>query len=164
MFKAQYVLCTGIFFSESIEKSGIDILNREIKKQMDADSGQYELDLGYHSGCISIFSEAFNMAKQNGYNDEFPDSFISTIKKMMRFAMNTYFPDYTFPCFNDARSAKPFNLVQSSNASPNSSPKTISYIILPSGTMKVSNLHNSVMLRPTPAFLLSVMDGNKMLP
>lgn len=117
LFEAQYVLCAGIFFPEFIEapnwrKSGIDILNREIKKQVYADGGQYELDLGYHGGCIGIFSEAFNMAKQNGYGDEFPDSFISTIKKMIQFAMNTYFPDYTFPCFSDARRAEPFSLVR----------------------------------------------------
>ena len=117
LFEAQYVLCAGIFFPEFIEapnwrRSGIDILNREIKKQVYADGGQYELDLGYHGGCIGIFSEAFNMAKQNGYGDEFPDSFISTIKKMIQFAMNTYFPDYTFPCFSDARRAEPFSLVR----------------------------------------------------
>ena len=73
LFEAQYVLCAGIFFPEFIEapnwrRSGIDILNREIKKQVYADGGQYELDLGYHGGCIGIFSEAFNMAKQNGYS------------------------------------------------------------------------------------------------
>lgn len=117
LFEAQYVLCAGIFFPEFIEapnwrKSGIGILNREIKKQIYDDGGQYELDLGYHGGCISIFSNALNMARQNGYGNEFPESFVNTIKKMMLFAMHTYFPDYTFPCFSDARRAEPFSLVR----------------------------------------------------
>lgn len=117
LFEAEYVLCAGIFFPEFIEapnwrKSGIGILNHEIKKQIYDDGGQYELDLGYHGGCISIFSRALNMARQNGYDNEFPESFVNTIKKMMIFAMNTYFPDYTFPCFSDARRAEPFSLVQ----------------------------------------------------
>lgn len=30
----------------------------------------------------------------------------------MLFAMHTYFPDYTFPCFSDARRAEPFSLVR----------------------------------------------------
>lgn len=117
LFEAEYVLCAGIFFPEFIEapnwrKSGIDILNREIKKQVYDDGGQYELDLGYHGGCIGIFSNALNMAKVNGYGKEFPDSYANTIKKMMMFSINTYFPDYTFPCFSDAKRAKPFSLVR----------------------------------------------------
>lgn len=117
LFEAEYVLCAGIFFPEFIEapnwrKIGIDILNREIKKQVYADGGQYELDLGYHGGCIDIFSNALNMAQLNGYGDEFPASYAQTIRKMMHFAMHTYFPDYTYPCFSDARRATPYSLVR----------------------------------------------------
>ena len=117
LFEAEYVLCAGIFFPEFIEapnwrKSGIGILNREIKKQVYADGGQYELDLGYHLGCISIFSDALKMAQENGYGNEFPSSYTETIKKMMLFSMHVYFPDYTYPCFSDARRPAPFSQVR----------------------------------------------------
>ena len=108
LFEAQRVLYAGAFFPEFKEaagwrKSGIDILNREIKKQVYPDGGQYELDLHYHPACIDIFCKALRMADVNGFRSEFPQSYTDTIESMIVFYMNLCFPDYTNPCFSDAK-------------------------------------------------------------
>lgn len=114
LFEAQRILCAGIFFPEfkdapAWRKSGIDILNREIKKQVYADGGQYELDLHYHSACIEIFCKALDMADANGFRSEFPQSYIDTIENMIVFYMNVCYPNYTNPCFSDSKRANPAN-------------------------------------------------------
>lgn len=108
LFEAQRMLYAGTFFPEFKEaaiwrKSGIDILNREIKKQVYDDGGQFELDIHYHLACIDIFCKALRMADVNGFRDEFEKEFIDTIEKMIVFYMNVCFPDYTNPCFSDAK-------------------------------------------------------------
>ncbi len=118
LFEAQYVLNAGIFFPEFAEasrwrQSGIDVLNREIRKQVYADGGQYELDLGYHAAAIDIFSQALSMADANGFREDFPDSYVKTIHQMMHFYLNTLFPDYTVPCFSDGRRSAPYSFVKS---------------------------------------------------
>lgn len=118
LFEAQYVLNAGIFFPEFAEasrwrQSGIDVLNREIRKQVYADGGQYELDLGYHAAAIDIFSQALSMADANGFREDFPDSYVETIHQMMHFYLNTLFPDYTVPCFSDGRRSAPYSFVKS---------------------------------------------------
>lgn len=117
LFEAQRMLYAGAFFPEFKEasawrKSGIDILNHEMKKQIYDDGGQYELDLGYHVGCIEIFCKALQMADVNNFRHEFPQSYINTIEKMIVFYMNVSFPDYHFPCFSDARRGNPQKSIQ----------------------------------------------------
>lgn len=112
LFEAQRMLAAGAFFPEFKEasawrKSGIDILNREIKVQVYSDGGQYELDLHYHLACIEIFCKALRMADVNGFRNEFPTRYISTIENMIRFYMNVCYPDYTNPCFSDAKKGDP---------------------------------------------------------
>lgn len=117
LFEAQRMLSAGAFFPEFKEasawrKSGIDILNREIKKQVYDDGGQYELDLHYHSACIDIFYKGLQMADVNGFRHEFPQSYVDTIENMIMFYMNVCFPDYTNPCFSDAKRGNPKNELQ----------------------------------------------------
>lgn len=112
LFEAQRVLYAGAFFPEFKDaaewrKSGIDILNREIKKQVYPDGGQYELDLHYHPACINIFCKALRMADVNGFRQEFPQSYADTIESMIVFYMNLCYPDYTNPCFSDAKRGNP---------------------------------------------------------
>ena len=112
LFEAQRVLYAGAFFPEfkdapAWRKSGIDILNREIKKQVYPDGGQYELDLHYHPACINIFCKALRMADVNGFRKEFPASYADTIERMIVFYMNLCYPDYTNPCFSDAKRGNP---------------------------------------------------------
>lgn len=112
LFEAQRILYAGAFFPEFKDaaewrKSGIDILNREIKKQVYPDGGQYELDLHYHPACINIFCKALRMADVNGFREEFPDSYARTVESMIVFYMNLCYPDYTNPCFSDAKRGNP---------------------------------------------------------
>ncbi len=108
LFEAQRMLYAGAFFPEFKEaaawrKSGIDILNREIKKQVFEDGGHFELDPHYHLACIEIFHKALLMADANGFRQEFPQSFIDTVERMIVFYMNISYPDYLNPCFSDSK-------------------------------------------------------------
>lgn len=108
LFEAQRIIYAGAFFPEYKEaaawrKSGIDILNREINVQVYDDGGQFELDPHYHLAAINIFCKALYMAAANGFTGEFPPSYPATIEKMIAFYANICFPDYTNPCFSDAK-------------------------------------------------------------
>lgn len=108
LFEAQQILYAGAFFPEYKDapiwrKSGIDILVREAKKQVYEDGGQFELDPLYHMASIEIFSKALLMADVNGARNEFPQDFLDTIEKMIVFYYNICYPDYTNPCFSDAK-------------------------------------------------------------
>lgn len=108
LFEAQRMVYAGVFFPEfkdaaTWRESGINILNREIKKQVYNDGGQYELDPHYHLAAINIFCKALRMADCNGFRNEFPAEYLDTIKSMIEFYTNICFPDYTNPCFSDAK-------------------------------------------------------------
>lgn len=108
LFEAQRMIYAGTFFpefkdAESWRKKGIEILNEEIKKQVYDDGMQFELDLGYHEAAIAIFFKALNMAKANGFANEFPPSYLATIEKMINAVVDTKFPDYSHPLFSDAK-------------------------------------------------------------
>ena len=108
LFEAQRMFFAGTFFPEFKEsstwrKSGIDILNREIDIQVYSDGGQFELDPHYHLASIEIFCKALEMADANGLKDEFPKHYMDMIEKMIMFYINICFPDYSNPCFSDAK-------------------------------------------------------------
>ncbi len=108
LFEAQRMLLAGSFFpefkdAESWRKSGVDILNREIEKQVYADGGQYELDPHYHLASIEIFYKALQIAALNGFRKEFPQSYSDAVESMIMFYANICYPDYTNPCFSDAK-------------------------------------------------------------
>ena len=108
LFEAQRMIYAGAFFPEYREaaawrKSGIEILNKEINIQVYDDGGHFELDPHYHLAAINIFCKALYMANANGFINEFPKSYLDTIEKMIVFYANICFPDYTNPCFSDAK-------------------------------------------------------------
>lgn len=108
LFEAQRMLYAGAFFPEfkdamSWRKSGIDILNREIDVQVYDDGGQFELDPHYHLAAINIFYKAIQVADVNGFKNEFPQHYLDMVEKMIMIYMNLCFPDYTNPCFSDAK-------------------------------------------------------------
>jgi len=107
LFEAQRVLGAGAFFPElklaaGWRKSGIEVLNREIKLQVLEDGVQWELSPVYHVACIEIFMKAYNAAKMAGVEKEFPASYIKTVEKMMEVTANISFPDYNNPMFGDS--------------------------------------------------------------
>lgn len=108
LFEAQRMVCAGTFFPEYREamtwrESGIGLLNREIRRQVYADGGQFELDPHYHLAAINIFCKALRMADVNGFRTEFPAEYVQIIKNMIEFYTNICFPDYSNPCFSDAK-------------------------------------------------------------
>ncbi|SHM32654.1 heparin-sulfate lyase HepC [Flavobacterium saccharophilum] len=107
LFEAQRVLGAGAIFpefklSEKWRKSGIEILTREIKKQVYPDGVQFELSPVYHVASIDIFLKAYNSSKLAGVEKEFPDSYIKTIENMMVAIVKISFPDYNNPMFGDS--------------------------------------------------------------
>ncbi len=112
LFEAQRVFYAGTFFPEfkdapAWQKRGIDILNREIGKQVYDDGGQFELDPHYHLASINIFCRAIAVAKANHVEQLIPQSYINTVEKMIDFYANICYPDYTNPCFSDAKLGDP---------------------------------------------------------
>jgi len=108
LFEAQRLLQAGIFFPEfknSAEwrSKGIEILNKEITVQVYDDGMQFELDPHYHLAAINIFFNALQVADMNGYRNEFPQSYIGAIEKMITITMNMSFADYSIPMFSDNR-------------------------------------------------------------
>ncbi|WP_264530912.1 heparin-sulfate lyase HepC [Flavobacterium sp. N502540] len=107
LFEAQRVLGAGASFpelkaAEEWRKSGIEILNREIKLQVLPDGVQWELSPIYHVACIDIFLKAYKSAKMAGVEKEFPETYSKTIEKMMVATANISFPDYSTPMFGDS--------------------------------------------------------------
>ena len=107
LFEAQRVLGSGSIFPElkqaaAWRKSGIDVLNREIKKQVYPDGMQWELSPTYHVATIDIFLKAYNSAKLAGAEKEFPASYIKTVENMVIATANMSFPDYNNPMFGDS--------------------------------------------------------------
>jgi heparan-sulfate lyase len=107
LFEAQRVLGAGSIFpelkkAETWRKSGIEVLNREIKLQVYPDGMQWELSPAYHVASIEIFLKAYNSAKMAGVAKEFPPTYVQTIEKMVEATVNMSFPDYNNPMFGDS--------------------------------------------------------------
>lgn len=108
LFEAQRMLMAGSFFPEYREaeawrRSGVEILNREILKQVLPDGGHYELDPHYHLATIEIFYKSLQIADLNGFRNDFPQSYADAVENMIMFYTDIIFPDYTNPCFSDAK-------------------------------------------------------------
>ena len=117
LFEAQRVLAAGAFFPEFKDaakwrKSGIDILNKEISVQVYDDGGQFELDPHYHLAAINIFYKAIQIAEVGGFKAEFPQKYLDTVEKMIVFYYNICYPDYTNPCFSDAKMTKKSSMLK----------------------------------------------------
>lgn len=82
-------------------------LNHEINIQVYPDGHQRELAIGYHLGCIQWFWRTFELAKMNGYDDAFPESYLKTIEKMCEIPMKIGLPDGTNVQFGDAWAGTP---------------------------------------------------------
>jgi heparan-sulfate lyase len=111
LFEAQRVLGIGSFFPElksaaAWRRSGIEVLNREIKKQVYDDGMQWELSPVYHVATIEIFVKAYQSANMAGMADEFPKSYVQTIAKMIEATADISFPDYSTPMFGDSWQTK----------------------------------------------------------
>jgi len=118
LFEAQRVLAAGAFFPEFKDaplwrKSGIEILNREVDIQVYDDGGQFELDPHYHLAAINIFYKAIQIADVGGFRNEFPAKYLNKVEDMIIFYYNICFPDYSNPCFSDAKTTKKNEMLKS---------------------------------------------------
>lgn len=107
LFEAQRVLFAGASFPEfknapNWRKSGIDVLNTEIKKQVYPDGMQFELSPVYHAASIDIFLKAYRTAQKAGVETEFPASYRQTVENMVLAFINITFPNYNQPMFGDS--------------------------------------------------------------
>lgn len=107
LYEALHLMYAGSSFPElkqatTWRKSGINVLNEEIKKQVLPDGIQFELSPSYHIGSIKIFLDALQIAQLNGAENEFPVSYRNLVEKMILAVGNYSFPDYTFPLYGNS--------------------------------------------------------------
>lgn len=107
LFEAQRELFAGTSFPEFKEaaawrKSGIEVLNAEIQKQVYPDGVQYELSPVYHAGAIDIFLNAYRTAQKAAVANEFPETYKQTVEKMIMAFISITFPNYNQPMFGDS--------------------------------------------------------------
>jgi heparan-sulfate lyase len=82
-------------------------LNNEINIQVYPDGHQRELAMGYHLGCINWFLRTYELAKMNGVENAFPQSYLEMIELMCEVPMKLCHPDGTNAQFGDAWSGTP---------------------------------------------------------
>ncbi|MGE6355920.1 heparin-sulfate lyase HepC [Flavobacterium sp. NPDC079362] len=107
LYEALHLMYAGSSFPEMPEatawrKSGITVLNEEIKKQVLPDGVQFELSTSYHIGTIKIFLDALQIAQLNGSEKEFPETYHNLVEKMVLAVGKYSFPDYTFPLYGNS--------------------------------------------------------------
>ncbi|KIA94803.1 heparin-sulfate lyase HepC [Flavobacterium sp. JRM] len=107
LYEALHLMYAGSSFPElkqatTWRKSGIEVLNEEIKKQVLPDGVQFELSPSYHIGSIKIFLDALQIAQLNGAENEFPGSYRNLVEKMILAVGKYSFPDYTFPLYGNS--------------------------------------------------------------
>ncbi|RYG15327.1 MAG: heparinase, partial [Chitinophagaceae bacterium] len=107
LYEALHLMYAGSTFpelknAENWRKSGIEVLNQEIKKQVLPDGVQFELSTSYHIGGIKIFLDALQIAQLNGAEKEFPESYRNLVEKMVLAVGKYSFPDYTFPLYGNS--------------------------------------------------------------
>ncbi|MCL2743523.1 MAG: heparinase II/III family protein [Planctomycetaceae bacterium] len=93
--------------AEKWKAEAIVRLNKEIDNQVYSDGHQRELTIGYHVGCIGWFSKTLDLAKMNGMEDAFPDSYRAKIEKMCEVPMKLGMPDGSNTQFGDSWKGRP---------------------------------------------------------
>lgn len=93
--------------SEKWREEAIARFNKEIKNQVYPDGHQRELAWGYHMGSIGWFLRTYKLAKMNGKENAFPESYLQTVEKMCEVPMKLSFPDGSNPQFGDSWTGEP---------------------------------------------------------
>lgn len=112
LMEAEGIAAIAILFPEFKEarqwnQEAFRRLNIEIDKQVHPDGHQNELAMGYHVGSINWFLRSYELAKMNGIDDSFPQSYVDKIEKMCEVPMKLCNPDGTAVQFGDAWTGKP---------------------------------------------------------
>ncbi len=93
--------------AEKWRDEAIRRLNREITLQVYPDGHQRELAMGYHLGCIRWFMRTFELARMNGLDGAFPETYLQIVERMCEVPMKLGLPDGTNVQFGDAWAGKP---------------------------------------------------------
>lgn len=93
--------------AEKWREEAIRRFNREINIQVYPDGHQRELAIGYHLGCIRWFMRTYELAKMNGQETAFSDSYLGRIEKMCEVPMKIGLLDGTNVQFGDAWAGEP---------------------------------------------------------
>ena len=93
--------------SEKWKTEAFRRLNNEINLQVYPDGHQRELAMGYHLGCINWFLRTYELAKLNGIEKAFPETYLKMIEKMCEVPMKLCHPDGTNAQFGDAWTGTP---------------------------------------------------------
>ncbi|MBT3383858.1 MAG: alginate lyase family protein [Prolixibacteraceae bacterium] len=93
--------------SEKWKTEAFRRLNNEINIQVYPDGHQRELAMGYHLGCIRWFFRTYELAKLNGIENAFPESYLEMIELMCEVPMKLCLPDGTNAQFGDAWAGTP---------------------------------------------------------
>ena len=101
------VLFPEFMDAEAWKTEAIGRLNKEMDSQVYPDGHQCELAMGYHVGCIGWFSNTLDLAKMNGMEDAFPDSYRAKIEKMCEVPMKLGLPDGANTQFGDSWKGQP---------------------------------------------------------
>jgi len=88
-------------------------LNKEIVNQVYPDGHQRELSISYHLGTIAAFTRTYDLARMNGQQEAFPESYSKTIEKMCEVPMKLGLPDGTTTQFGDSWTGAPGHLWES---------------------------------------------------
>lgn len=106
--QAQAVTFAGMLFPElknaaTWKQSGTGVLSREVTAQYFPDGWLMDGDLHYHISGIEDFRISLEVAQRNGEQSRFPESYVSSMRKMTDVVMNMIYPDYTVPNMADTR-------------------------------------------------------------
>jgi len=98
------IIIAGLYFdnpeSESMVNKAILQLKGELKKQILADGGHYELSSSYHLLMTKLLAEVVVAIKSAAWN--VPEIFISKLGAMLEFAKAIRLPNGSYPLWNDA--------------------------------------------------------------
>lgn len=94
----------GILFpefreSERWRKTYINILYRELKKQVYDDGADFEQSISYHKFVLYFYLLLFRIMQINGH--DFPAELVQKLEKMIEFTMYTMKPDRRLPGIGD---------------------------------------------------------------
>ena len=93
--------------AEKWKTEAVRRLNIEIDNQVYPDGHQRELAIGYHVGCIGWFDRTLDLARMNGIEDVFPDSYRTKIEMMCEVLMKLGMPDGANTQFGDSWKGEP---------------------------------------------------------
>lgn len=80
------------------------VLKTNLPRQVRADGMHFEQCFNYHQGCIDWFARTAQLAKMNGFENEFGPDYYRTIEAMCAALLKMTFPDGTLPQFGDGHS------------------------------------------------------------